>query len=360
MKKINSLQLFFLITLLLISTKVISQKNSNLIKINPEISKKIIEEKNIDFTAYSVSFKEVDFPIYEVGDVPSKKYKKELEELEKLKKAGFEKGSYENMVYNGQLSTVNSLPKTENGLVNSGKTKKKQVYIVKDTLSITYDKIEGYFSILEDEYHIVFTEMPNEFIKYQVINTNECKYNTKLFSKPYNLIKKENSDEYFFIMDNEFLPILAQEQKNNEIFEIIHKLGYKEYKDEYGNYFIKSKTCEIKLDNWTTSELKSNPSYITALDNDQIKISALVKQTIPHSKILDKYLSVYNIKKNKMPSAEINSWRIATANAQKLHNQIYKLSEKYSGNYSFTLLDKSSTQDIFSENLLASKGVLGM
>lgn len=62
MKKINTLLLPFLITLLLISTKVISQENSNLIKITPEISKKIIEENDTEFSPFPVSLKNVDSP----------------------------------------------------------------------------------------------------------------------------------------------------------------------------------------------------------------------------------------------------------------------------------------------------------
>ena len=61
-----------------------------------------------------------------------------------------------------------------------------------------------------------------------------------------------------------------------------------------------------------------------------------------------------------MPTASLNAWRTATGNAQKLLNQINKLSEKYDGNYSFTLLNKENTLDVFLDNLNASKGVLGM
>jgi hypothetical protein len=41
---------------------------------------------------------------------------------------------------------------------------------------------------------------------------------------------------------------------------------------------------------------------------------------------------------------------------------MYKISEKYAGNYSITPIDKSyhSTISNFADNLLASKGVLGM
>jgi hypothetical protein len=461
----------FLSLLLLILSITVNAQMANSIKINPEISKKIIENKNIDFTAFSVSLKEVDFPIYEIGKVPSKKYIEELEELKKHK-TDFDKyqneyndsqkkyeeiksivakideylnskenydikvnslmdaqniadkyklqciiekdntlkssiagnfgininnapsnkiiliyksdkrtgksdlETYKNYInnisfkapeesqgyreYNWQLTRLNSMSKTESGMVLSGKTQKKQIYILKDTLSLDYGKIEGVFSIVENKFSAVLTDIPNKFIKNQIVNENDFDYNTRLFTKSYNLIKKNDSDEYFFIMDDVYLSELEKEQKNNEIFEIIHKLGYKEYKDEYGDYFMKSKTCEIKLDTWTFSELRLNPAYITTLDNDQLKLATLVKQTIPHSKILDKYCGLYNIQRSRMSTIDIKNWRIATANALKLDKEIYKISEKYFGNYSFTLLDKSKTLQDFTDNVLASKGVLGM
>lgn len=449
----NSKLLSILLFILSIS---VNAQVQNSVKINPEISKKIIENKNIDFTAFTVSFKEVDFPIYETGEVPSEKYKAELEKLSEFKTyfdayqienilaqknydeiksistkideylnskekyeikvnslieaqkivsknnlaTEFKSGninipnkiiilykedkrtsksdleSYKDYVnkisfkgpeesqgyreYNWQLKRINSMSKTETGMVLSGKTQKKQIYLIKDTLSIDYAKIDGMFSVVENKFRAVLTDIPNKYMKNQIVNENDCDYNTRLFTKSYNLIKKNDSDEYFYIMADEYISELEKEQKNNEIFEMIHKLGYKEYKDEYGDYFMKSKTCEIKLDTWTLSELRLNSEYITTLDNDQLKLATLVKQTIPHSKILDKYCGLYNIQRSRMSAVDIKNWRIATANALKLNNEIYKISEKYFGNYSFTLLDKSKTLEDFTDNVRASKGVLGM
>src|SRR5690606_18856407 len=176
-------------------------------------------------------------------------------------------------------------------------------------------------------------------------------------------INKKDTNEYYYIVSSSFLSSLTSKQKEQELVEIVNKMGYKVYKsdDRYDeNLYIKSKTAEIKLDNRTYHELKSNPNYISNLDSDQAKIAVLVKQTVSHSNTLDKYLSQYNIQKRNMSTSSIESWRKATANAQNLLTQINKLSEKYEGNYSFTLLNKSNSLNIFLDNLLASKGVLGM
>ncbi|WP_343695469.1 hypothetical protein [Flavobacterium sp.] len=62
-----------------------------------------------------------------------------------------------------------------------------------------------------------------------------------------------------------------------------------------------------------------------------------------------------------MSIANINAWNNATTQAQKLNNQIAKLEEQYAGNYSFTPFDRMmGSRQQFTDNLGASKGVLGM
>ncbi|MCC9018953.1 hypothetical protein [Flavobacterium lipolyticum] len=180
----------------------------------------------------------------------------------------------------------------------------------------------------------------------------------------YNIYKNDSSSKLYAIKD-ESLKFISEFAKTKELIKIVEKQGFKVYQTNetyYENYYyIKSKTCEIKLDNWTYSELKKNPSYITLLDNYQIKLKSLVQQTVPHSKTLDKYLGLYRIQRNKMSTANINAWKNATTQAQKLNDQIFKLGEQYAGNYSFTPFDRlTSLRRQFTDNLGASKGVLGI
>lgn len=384
MKKIYSLLLPFLITLFLISTKAISQENP-ILNITPEITKKICEKYYYDINKliYPVSHKEADFPVYDTAQVISKKYKDALHYLENSRnKPGYDrfmklnsnkisfsdvfkasenkpydKNDYEE--YKKQLEELKTIQKTETGKVLTNKTIKKLIYLISDT-PVDLESFSGVFSKMPGEYVVVPSDFEDKYVKNELTSDFKDFYNDGSNARFYPLIKKKDTEEFFYVMTKSFLFNVEAEQSFINLINNIHKLGYKEYKDEYGDYFVKSKTCEIKLDTWTISELKLNPSYITTLDNDQIKISELVKQTIPLSKILDKYLSLHRIQRNKMSTIDIKNWKTTTGNSQKLHNHIYKLSEKYSGNYSFTLLNKSDTQEVFSENLIASKGVLGM
>lgn len=260
------------------------------------------------------------------------------------------------------LDNSTNIKKTETGKVLSDKTTKKSAFVIEEKSIIT-DQLSGTFTEMPTQYRVALSDIEGYFVKNELVSDMQGYNNTGKLSEPYPLIKKEGTEEYYYIISDNYLSLLRGSQEKNELINIVHKLGYKEYKskDMYDdNLYIKSKTCEIKLDRQMYQELKANPNYIAKLDADQAQILALTKQAVTHSQTLDKYLSQYRIQRNKMPTASLNAWRNATANAQKLNNQIYKLTEKYENNYSFRLLNKSNTLDVFLDNLLASKGVLGM
>lgn len=261
------------------------------------------------------------------------------------------------------------LKDVEYKISDTSKTSLKRKTFIVVNPSIDSDSLNGKFIKLNGEYRVALENINQQCIIDEIINDTlkvaSTYYNRQKMSKCYQLIQKVSTSQYYYIMTENFISSVMKYQRVNELLSIIHKLGYKEYNnpnDSYDeNLYIKSKTCEIKLDNWTYTELKQNPSYITALDNHQMKLDALIKQTVIHSKTLDKYLGLYSIQRNKMSTANITAWRAATAQAQKLGNQIVALNEKYAGNYSFTPLSKlSNTQYVFFDNLGASKGVLRM
>lgn len=231
-------------------------------------------------------------------------------------------------------------------------------------MSIDSDSLKGEFVKLKGNYRVALVDIDKQFIIDEIFSdTTDVTYNTKKMTKSYPLIQKVSTGQYYYIMTENFISSLIKDQSVNELLEIVHKLGYKEYesKERFDHdLYIKSKACEIKLDNWTYESLKKNPAYIESLDNNQMKIDALIKQTIPHSKTLDKYLGLYRIQRSKMSNANISAWKNATAQAQKLNDQIYKLDEKHAGNNSFMPLNRTNTRKEFTDNLRASKGVLGM
>lgn len=242
--------------------------------------------------------------------------------------------------------------------------KTKRPVLLLNTEIVDINEIIGSYSMMPAEYRYARTDDGvGNYITNELFDKSKQFSNYGLSEFIYYIYKKDSTGKLCAIEERDMKSI-NNFIRTQELLKIVHKLGFKEYKsnDRYDdNLYIRSKACEIKLDNWTYAGLKNNPLYITLLDNHQMKLDALIKQTIPHSKILDKYLGLYRIQRNRMSISNINAWKAATSQAQKLNNQIAKLSEKYAGNYSFMPLAKlSNIDEIFSNNLDASKGVLGM
>lgn len=260
--------------------------------------------------------------------------------------------------YKRYLENVEELPtikKTETGKVLSSKVSKRFAYMINET-SVDINSISGIFTELPEAYMLVLSNKDNDRLENELIT--KLKYDD-VGNERYQIIQNVDTKELYFVMSHKFLSDLQREQRNQELLDIVHKLGYKEYSGD-GNVYIKSKTSEIILDLWTYQELKKNSSYISKLDSDQIQIASLVQQTISHSRALDTFVSRYRIQKNKMSTADINTWRNTTKQADKLWQQIYKIQEKYHGNNSFNLLKKSDTFEVFGLYITASKGILMM
>lgn len=249
-------------------------------------------------------------------------------------------------------------------ITSNDKTIQKMTYVINDVNSVELTSFSGRFVELPKKYRWVYDDIGIRFTKDELTDNAEYDFNQNQASEQHSLIKNIDTDAYYFVTSDSYITKLKEIESTKELLKIVHKLGYKEYKsnDRYDEtLYIKSKACEIKLNNWTYNGLKKNPSYIATLDNHQMKSDALTKQTIQHSKTLDKYLGLYRIQRNKMSVANINAWRIATTQAQKLNDQMVKLDEKYAGDYSFMPLNNLSTiSENFSDNLDASKSVLGM
>lgn len=230
-----------------------------------------------------------------------------------------------------------SIPKMVKGQVPSNEIQTRKTFVVDREAQVS--EFSGDFQELPQPYILAIKDVKTLFVKNELSNEYRGHSNTGELTEPYPLLKKSGTDDYYFITSESFYTSLANDLRGTEILQMIHRLGYKEYQEQ-GDYYIKSKTAEIKLDAGTYFALKQNPNYIAQYDSDQVKISALIKQTISHSTTLDKYISQYRIQRSKMPTANLNAWRSATTSAQKIMNQINKLSEKYDGNYSFNLSNK--------------------
>lgn len=315
-KRCNNLLRPIVTSFLFVASLSLNAQTAHVFEINPQLSKQIIEANQLsDFKIYPIFYREVD--------------------------------------YQG-IDT--SQPQID-GADKSTTTLKKSTYLIEET-PLNVQELSGMFTEFPEKYALVYNDVTDKFVRNELSTSFADEYNNGASDK-FEIIKNTETEALYFVMSRHFLKKLKQKGMQEEMFQLVNKLGYKEYKDGE-DYYFKSKTSEIRLDERTFKAIKENPNYIANLDADQLKISALTKQSIPHSQTLDKYLSQYRIQRSKMPTASLNAWRTATANAQKFLAQINKVAEKYEGNYSFTLLKKSNTLDNFLDNLNASKEVLGM
>lgn len=358
--KSNTIKLIKLGFIFLIYSQSKAQDTASFI-LNAELIKKVsVNFDNIG--VFLVNKMEIDYHTADTSATSKRNYRNALNSLKEYEKFKDYDKSFQQKRYNELIIEINNLKQVIANEVKYDTIKKRSTFILVDS-SINVNTLSGEFIELPQKYMVAISAIENKFIKNELSNDLRENYSVSYekLSKSYPLIQKVGTDEYYFIMSDEFINAINIELSNKELLNIIHSLGYKEYKDDYGDLFIKTKTCEIKLDVFLYKLIKKNPNWISELDNDQTQIANLIKQTIPQSKLLDKYLSTYNITKNKMPLSELNAWRTATKNAIELNDQIYKLNKKYhSCMNSFTLLYKSNNLDIFSDNLLASKGVLGL
>lgn len=254
-----------------------------------------------------------------------------------------------------------NIPKTEIREVKSNVSERKSIMILDSTIT-DVNAFVGRFVELPTKYIMIVDNCKDQFVKYQLVDGLKDCFN-KGYDTRYSIVRNVDTNAMYYLMNDEYLSKLRGNQKTQWLIEAVNKLGYKEYKsaDRYDeNLYIKSKTCEIKLDAFTYSVLKANPNFIVELDADQAKIESLTKQTSAHTQTLEKYINIYNIKRSKMSATDLSAWRTATSKAQTLQAQIYKLTEKYDGNYSFKPINKNNLLNDFLDSLLASKGALGM
>lgn len=251
---------------------------------------------------------------------------------------------------------LSETPKTEEGKVLSATKSKRLSYLVDESAKIDLNELHGTFKLISNLY-LICSDIKGEYIKNELTAKNENNHgcSSQYFSYP--LLQNIETNKLYYVMNTNFIAVLEGSKTDRELKQIVSKLGYA-IEDNY----VKTKTSKLIIGKWLYDELKANQNYISQLDKDYATIAEIIKQLPPHSKILDKYIGQYNIQRSKMPASDISAWRTATTNAQNLFNKSYKLKEKYEkyfwnieNNYS-----KSSQYDYFMDNLLASKGVLGM
>lgn len=282
--------------------------------------------------------------------------------------------------YVSRLENLQKIDKTMPGLVKSLIESERQAKLVEEK-KMDINTFSGSFIIvkpgpyflnknIEDPDNLKsFVE--NELIDYESYKKSERK--VELNASQGQLLKEINSNEEYFLPAESwyYLERVRNCQKDIELLNILHDLGYKEYYKEYYDYkqdkynktFIQTKTAEIELreDDYTLLDLlKENKSALSNFDNDRNKFLSLMKQCTTYTSSLSDFINIYNIKRNETPISTINAWKTKAIIAKKLLSQILVIRSKYAFIYTFLEFQNDSSFDVFLDKSILSSNILGI
>lgn len=276
--------------------------------------------------------------------------------------------------YITRLENLPKIKKTAPGLVESQIESERDVALV-DANIVHVDSLSGTFLSLPNEVSISNKNIgaPNinkSFLKNEIVESK----NVEQFNKGYDdinafrnayMIEEVNTKEQYVIpLQNwAYFGHVTDCQKDIELLNILHELGFQEYKGSDDKTYIKTKTAEIELKENSQHlyyMLKENKSSLSSFDNDHIKLISLMKQCITYTSSLTNFNNIYDIKRGFTPVATINAWRTKAISANKLVGQIMDIRGKYAYIYSFSEVENSSPFQTFLDNSVKSNRALNL
>ncbi|MFZ4672519.1 MAG: hypothetical protein ACOYLT_10945 [Flavobacterium sp.] len=283
--------------------------------------------------------------------------------------------SQEYLKYTSKQEEIKNIAQYVPGIVLSEKESEREVRIV-DVNKVDADSLSGTFHILpEINLHISQRNLglprinksyiKNEIVEYKDVKQYEDTYHDNFSSRYGDIIEEINTKEQYFIGAEvaTYLSKVADCQKDIELLNILHELGFKEYKGSDDKTYIKTKTAEIELKENSQHlyyMLKENKASLSSFDNDHIKLISLMKQCITYTSSLTNFNNIYEIKGGFTPLATINAWRIKAISANKLVGQIMDIRGKYAHIYSFSEIENSSPFQTFLDNSVKSNRALNL
>lgn len=340
----------------------------------------IVKRENLYKNVY-----EVELFIYKEETKPSKNDLKEIRDIVDriLQNIPDPEKSEKYLEYTSKQEEIKNIAQYVPGIVLSEKESEREVRMV-DVNKVDADSLSGTFHVLpEINLHISQRNLglprinksyiKNEIVEYKDVKQYEDTYHDIFSSRYGSIIEEINTKEQYFVgaENASYLSKVADCQKDIELLNILHELGYKEYTKEFydqlkGNYnksFIKTKTAEIEIkegDNNLYYMLKENKASLSSFDNDHLKLISLMKQCITYTSSLTNFNNIYDIKRGFTPVTTINAWRTKAISANKLVGQIMDIRGKYAYIYSFSEVENSAPFQTFLDNSVKSNRALNL
>ena len=283
--------------------------------------------------------------------------------------------SQEYLKYTSKQEEIKNIAQDVPGIVLSEKESEREVRMV-DVNKVDADSLSGNFQVLPEinlhisQRNLGLPKINKSFIKNEIVEYKDKKqyedtYHDRFSSRYGSIIEEINTKEQYFIgaEDATYLSKVADCQKDIELLNILHELGFKEYKGSDDKTYIKTKTAEIELKENSQHlyyMLKENKASLSSFDNDHLKLISLMKQCITYTSSLTNFNNIYEIKGGFTPIATINAWRTKAISANKLVGQIMDIRAKYAYIYSFSEIENSAPFQTFLDNSVKSNRALNL
>lgn len=269
---------------------------------------------------------------------------------------------------------------------DSGKIKKTELdwiispeytadFITKDVYEISIDKIQNekeYYMNSENWDQVVYNASDNKYVipelqKYGV------KYNT-MENRKYTIFEYEGNkyavtSEHLAYEREKYKKEIEEAKLEEEYQKKFEKLPQKYTYIKNGGLdgcdIIQSKSFKMEL-TIARKELfvEKGVAMLDELEKDIAQIIAIYTQSNKYIPQLEKYSSIYIVKRSRMSSADINAWKAIAKQALNIDlraNKISKkLNEEYAFPFGFEILSKEDKKhDLLTDYIIGARAIIG-
>jgi len=157
------------------------------------------------------------------------------------------------------------------------------------------------------------------------------------------------------------LTINFSAQTIQQVEDKLTTLGYKPYRyNGYQQLYVNTTYYKVEVYPSLLEDLEKDPTYLKKLDQHYLKVIALNKQAKTYNAKFEKFMQLYLVQRNKMSTANINSWTALTKSGIQLLKQIVKLNDDPINSNAFPLNEKAYYESDFADYVGTSRNILGL
>ncbi|GJH39658.1 hypothetical protein RCZ04_02080 [Capnocytophaga sp. HP1101] len=269
---------------------------------------------------------------------------------------------------------------------DSGKIKKTELdwiispeytadFITKDVYEISLDKIQNekeYYMNSENWDQVVYNASDNKYVMPE-LQKYGVKYNT-MENRKYTIFEYEGNkyavtSEHLAYEREKYKKEIEEAKLEEEYQKKFEKLPQKYTYIKNGGLdgcdIIQSKSFKMEL-TIARKELfvEKGVAMLDELEKDIAQIIAIYTQSNKYIPQLEKYSSIYIVKRSKMSSADINAWKAIAKQALNIDlraNKISKkLNEEYAFPFGFEILSKEDKKhDLLTDYIIGARAIIG-